>query len=250
VARDPDSPVTGVIVDFGELLGLFAESACQVGQKQAGGTVEFDVPYTYLTAGPKQVELTVLSGGCGMAQTTQTTRTVVVGAATSSRVRAHSSATLSGPPVTSKCKDATLLPSKLKAKRIVRALLCVMNEQRKLAKLKPIKLSKTLGKAALGHTRAMVSSRFFAHQGPTETALAGRLKKVKYRYAAGENLAAGSGPLASPVAIVNGWMHSDIHRANLLYKRWRTVGVGFLPLYPLATGAQPVATFTTDFGVK
>jgi uncharacterized protein YkwD len=250
VARDADSPVTGVIVDFGEPLGLFAESACQAGQKMRGGTVEFDVPYTYVTPGSKVVKLTVLSGGCGTAQSAQIVKTFGVGGAAASRVRAHASTTLSGPPISTRCKDAALLPSKPKTKAIIKALLCVMNEQRKLAGAKPLKLSKKLASAALAHTRAMVAGQFFAHQGPKETALGNRLKKSKYRGAAGENLAAGSSTLASPVAIVNGWMHSDIHKANLLSKRWRTVGVGFLALYPLATAAQPVATITADFGVK
>jgi hypothetical protein len=36
----------------------------------------------------------------------------------------------------------------------------------------------------------------------------------------------------------------------VLYKRWKTVGVGFLARFPLATSARPVATFTAEFGVK
>ena len=40
-----------------------------------------------------------------------------------------------------------------------------------LAKLKPLKLSKVLSKAALNHTRAMIGGKFFAHQGPKELAL-------------------------------------------------------------------------------
>ena len=49
---------------------------------------------------------------------------------------------------------------------------------------------------------------------------------------------------------VNGWMHSTLHRANLLSRKWKTVGIGFLPAYPVPTASTPVATFTTDFGVR
>ena len=76
-----------------------------------------------------------------------------------------------GPQIKSKCKDATPAPSRAKTKQIVAALLCIMNEQRKLAKLKPLKSSTKLTKAALAHTRAMIGGAFFAHQGPSEPAL-------------------------------------------------------------------------------
>jgi uncharacterized protein YkwD len=251
VARDADSPVTGLIVDFGETLGLFAESACQTGQKNEGGTVAFDIPYRYLSPGTHTLTLTILSGGCGEAQATQTTQTVTVAAAAfRAFFRAQTADTLAGPPITSKCKNATMSPARAQTKAIVKALLCVMNEQRKLFKLKPLKSSKKLAKAAVAHSRSMVLGSFFAHQGPSEAALPARLRKVKYRGSAGENIGAGAGVLGSPLKMVDGWMHSTLHRANLLSKRWRAVGIGFLAQYPLKTAAQPVATYTTDFGPK
>jgi uncharacterized protein YkwD len=96
----------------------------------------------------------------------------------------------------------------------------------------------------------MILGGFFAHQGPAKPALVSRLRKVKFTGAAGENIGAGAGSLGSPVAMVDGWMHSPLHRANLLSKRWRAVGIGFLAQYPLKTAAQPVATYTTDFAPK
>jgi uncharacterized protein YkwD len=250
VARDPDSRISGLIVDFGEALGLWAESACIEGQPAAGGMVRFDVPYRYLGPGPHTITITVLSGGCGQSQATQQTKTVTVAGAAASR-KAHTSASIPGPTVRSKCKNARMSPTRVRTKAIVTALLCVMNEQRKLFKLKALKSSKILAKAALAHSRAMVLGGFFAHQGPTEPALAARLKTVKFAgAAAGENLGAGSGYLGTPVAMVDGWMHSPLHRANLLSKRWRAVGIGFLAQYPIKTPAQPVATYTTDFGTQ
>jgi uncharacterized protein YkwD len=238
------------MVDFGEALGLWAESACIEGQPAAGGTVQFDVPYRYLGPGPHTVTITVLSGGCGQSQSTQQTKIVTVAGAAASR-KAHTSASIPGPPVTSKCKNAQTSPTRVQTKAIVKALLCVMNEQRKLFKLKPLMISKRLSKAALAHTQAMVLGGFFAHQGPSEPALAARLKKAKFAGAtAGENIGAGSGNLGTPVGMVDGWMHSPLHRANLLSKRWRAVGVGFLAQYPIKSAARPVATYTTDFGTK
>jgi uncharacterized protein YkwD len=248
-ASDDKQPVTGLLVNFGEKLGLYGASACVAGVKK-GGSTSFDVPYTFTEPGPHTITVTVIAGGCGKADARTTTFSITVDSAKAARRVARAAATVAGPEVTSKCKNATLRPSKAQAKLLVKALLCVLNEQRKLYKLKPLTLSKKLGKAALAHTRAMVGGKFFAHQGPREAALAKRLSKAKYRGAAGENLAAGASTLASPVAIVNGWMHSDTHRANVLYKRWKTVGIGFLAQFPLATSAQPVATYTADFGIK
>jgi uncharacterized protein YkwD len=251
LARDPDSRISGLTVDFGEALGLWAESSCIEGQPTAGGTVQFDVPYRYLAPGPHTITITVLSGGCGQAQATQQTKTVTVGApAAAASRRARASLSIPGPTVTSRCKNARMAPTRRQTKAIVKALLCVMNEQRKLFKLKPLKNSKRLSTAALAHSRSMVLGGFFAHQGPTEPALVSRLKRVKFAGAAGENLGAGAGSLGTPVAIVDGWMHSALHRANLLSKRWRAVGIGFLAQYPIKTAALPVATYTTDFGSK
>ncbi|MDX6495431.1 MAG: hypothetical protein QOE17_1417, partial [Gaiellales bacterium] len=250
VARDPDSLVTGLLVDFGENLGLWAESACIAGQAPKGGTVSFDVPFRYLGAGEHTITITVLSGGCGEAQATQITKTVTVGGAAARRAHVSAVSLPIGPPPASKCKNALLSPTRAKTKLIVAAVLCLMNEQRAKFKLKPVKNSKRLSTAALTHTRAMILGQFFAHQGPKEPALVARLRKVKYSGAAGENIGAGAGPLGSPAAMVDGWMHSPLHRANLLSKRWKAVGIGFVAQYPVKTLAQPVATYTTDFAPK
>jgi uncharacterized protein YkwD len=245
-ASDDRDPVTGVLVDFGERLGLYGASGCVEGMKP--GDASFDIPYTFLTPGQHTIKVTVFAGGCGKASAHTTTFSVTVGGEKAARRAAHSSETLAAPDITSKCRNARMLPSKKKAKLIIKAVLCVINEQRKLAKLKPLRLNKKLGKAAVAHTKAMVGQKFFAHQGPKEKNLAGRLKKAKYRGAAGENIGAGAGPLGSPVGMVNGWMHSTLHRANILEKKWRTVGIGFLAQFPVPTASSPVATFTTDFG--
>jgi uncharacterized protein YkwD len=251
-AADDKQPVTGLLVNFGETLGLYGASACVEGVKK-GGSTTFDVPYRFTQPGPHTITITIFVGGCGKAAAhTITFSQVVDGAKAARRAMAHAADTIAGPDITSKCKNKTMLPSKSKAKTkwLLKALLCVMNEQRKLAGLKPLRISKKLNKAALFHTRAMVTGRFFAHQGPREAGLAARLKKAKYRGAAGENIGAGGGPLGSPMQMVNGWMHSTLHRANLLSRSWRTVGIGFLAQFPVPTSSQPVATYTTDFGVR
>ena len=57
----------------------------------------------------------------------------------------------------------------------------------------------------------------------------------------------GSGPLASPDAIVAAWLNSPAHRRIALARRWRVVGIGVASGTPFAT---PGATFTADFGTS
>lgn len=248
-ASDPKEQITGVIVDFGEKLGLYGASGC-VNGKNKGGSATFEVPYTFLSAGSHTVKITIFAGGCGRPEAHTYEFVVSVGAKAARRAIARSSEVLAGPNITSACANKDVSPSSKNGKVILKALLCIMNEQRKLAKLGPLKVSKALQKAALAHTKAMVLGKFFAHQGPAEGSLGIRLKKAKYRGAAGENLGAGAGSLSTPLGMVNGWMHSSLHRANLLSRRWKTVGIGYVAKFPVPTAAQPVATFTTDFGVK
>jgi uncharacterized protein YkwD len=250
VASDAKESVTGIIVNFGEALGIFGESGCVAGSDK-GGSTTFRVPYRFLTPGPHTVTVQVFAGGCGTAVSHMLTFPVVVQpAASAARRTAVVASTLAGPDITSRCKNKDLLPGATNAAAIAKALLCVMNEQRKLYRLKPLKVSKRLTKAALGHTQTMVLGHFFAHQGPKELGLAPRLRKARYPGAAGENIGAGAGSLGTPLAMVNGWMHSSLHRANLLSRKWGAVGIGVLPKFPLVTPARPVATFTTDFGPK
>ncbi len=252
-ASDANDQISGLIVDFGENLGTFGESACVEGV-DTGGTSNFHVPYAFLTPGSHTVAVTVFAGGCGSAIAHTYVFTVQVAASTAARAArrtvAHQSTTLKGPKITSKCPNKSLLPTPANAKRITVAILCIVNEQRTLHHLKPLARGARLAKAAAAHTKAMVTRLFFAHQGPKELALAARLKRVKYRGPAGENIAAGAGTLGTPVAIVNGWMHSKLHRANVLHPKWKFVGIAFQARFPIRTSARPVGTYTADFGIR
>ena len=53
-------------------------------------------------------------------------------------------------------------------------------------------------------------------------------------WSVGENLAWGTGVLATPRATVRAWMHSPDHRANLLDRRFADVGIGVAAGAPIA----------------
>lgn len=66
-------------------------------------------------------------------------------------------------------------------------------------------------------------------------------------WALAENLAWGAGSAASPAEIVDTWMGSAAHRANILDAGLRDVGLG------IATGTPHGgrgATYVTDFGAR
>jgi uncharacterized protein YkwD len=69
------------------------------------------------------------------------------------------------------------------------------------------------------------------------------------RWTVGENLAWGTGTLASPRATVDAWMHSADHRENLLDRGFADVGIGIAAGAPEELVAdESGGTYVTDFG--
>ena len=66
----------------------------------------------------------------------------------------------------------------------------------------------------------MVDRRFFDHVSPGGGTMMDRLHAAGWNpggaWSAGENIAWGSGELGTPARIVDAWMHSAGHRANIL----------------------------------
>ena len=54
--------------------------------------------------------------------------------------------------------------------------------------------------------------------------------------------------LGTPEAIVDAWMNSSGHRANILSRDFREIGVGFSPGTPNG-GSATGGIYTTDFGL-
>ena len=101
-------------------------------------------------------------------------------------------------------------------------MLKAMNEARQGHGLAPLRIDSRLERAARTHSRAMLRTGTFAHG-----AFAARIRRVGVRARrVGENLAWAVGPLSEAHAIVNLWLASPEHRANLLRAGYRTVGVG------------------------
>ena len=98
----------------------------------------------------------------------------------------------------------------------------------------------------------MVEHLYFSHDGRDGSQPAERIRASGYLssgggWRIGENLAWGTGELASPKAIMAAWMGSPGHRANILQPAYREIGFGVLAGNPSSRGGGG-ATFVTEFG--
>lgn len=107
----------------------------------------------------------------------------------------------------------------------------LVNKERKSAGLNPVTLNTDATTAA--QVRAEESSVSFSHTRPDGTSFATALKDagVSYR-SCGENIAWGQ---KTPEQVMEGWMNSAGHRANILNASYTEIGVGF---YQNASGVN------------
>ncbi len=136
------------------------------------------------------------------------------------------------------------------------AILEQLNQVRAAHGLKPLVLSRDLGRAALYQSRAMLSGGFFSHDAPDGTTFSSRIKRFYSSagyglWSAGENLLYDSGDLDAAGA-VQAWMNSPPHRRNMLDPNWREVGIAavYAPSAGGLYGGDAATVITMDFGVR
>ena len=72
----------------------------------------------------------------------------------------------------------------------------------------------------------MKDNQYFSHTSPTYGSPFDMMKRFGIAYrTAGENIAMG---YQTPEAVVDGWMNSDGHRANILNASFTQIGVGYV----------------------
>ena len=151
------------------------------------------------------------------------------------------------------CPNADLEPAADNLGRIHEAIRCLHNEIRAAEGLPKLREHKRLRKAAVGHSRDMVNERYFEHTTPTGVTMVDRILRARYvhedqGWMLGENLAWGTGALSTPRGALEGWMKSPGHRANIVRRSFRELGVGVVLGVPVRGAAG--ATYTVDFGVR
>ena len=124
--------------------------------------------------------------------------------------------------VTVKNKPAAVLTKADKEKAEV---LKLINKERKAQGKSSLKMNDTLNAAA--DKRAKELTQLFSHTRPNGESCFSILSEKKYQVnyrSAGENIAAGYTDAAD---VMNGWMNSPGHRANILSDSYDQVGIGY-----------------------
>lgn len=89
----------------------------------------------------------------------------------------------------------------------------------------PLTLSARLNQAALMHSQDMANRKFFEHVGSDGSKVGDRVTRVGYGWrTAGENIAIGA---QTPEAVVQGWLASPGHCANLMSPGFTEMGIGY-----------------------
>src|SRR5829696_6809436 len=150
------------------------------------------------------------------------------------------------------CENADVSPTAAGDAVVRAAILCLHNQIRADRDLPPLRENARLRRAAAAHSSDMVSRGFFEHTTPDGVTMVDRILATRYAspragWALGENLAWGTGGLATPRSIVKAWMDSPGHHANIVKRAYREIGIGVVTGVPSDRGAG--ATYTADFGV-
>jgi len=121
------------------------------------------------------------------------------------------------------------------------SLLAQVNAQRAANGVGPLAWCPTLGHAAVLHSADQAAHNAMSHAGSDGSDTATRVERAGYRNwtAVGENVAAG---YPGETAVLNAWMNSPGHRANILNPAYTHVGTGF------GAGAGGTLYWTQDFG--
>ena len=125
-------------------------------------------------------------------------------------------------------------------------VLALVNQQRGVAGAKPLKLNAKLTAAAEEHSQDMALNDYLEH-----TSLDGRSPEARIlasgydAFTSSENVAGG---LATPESVVQAWMASPGHRANILNPRLTEMGVGCYFLENDLGSTNYRYYWTQDFG--
>jgi uncharacterized protein YkwD len=153
------------------------------------------------------------------------------------------------------CANETLVPTADNLPLIRAAILCLNNRDRAARGLPALKENPKLAQAAIAHSTDMVQNGYFSHDAPDGTHSWDRARRAGYMrpgqgWTVGENIAWGTDVNATPAQIHQMWMNSAPHRANILRRSFKEIGIGIVIGNPQVSPADAGATFTADFGVR
>jgi uncharacterized protein YkwD len=150
------------------------------------------------------------------------------------------------------CENASLTPDARHISIAETATLCLINQVRRQHDLAALSPNADLQAAAKGHNSDMVAHNYFANIGPSGDTPLSRIQDTGYLtthaagYIIGENIAWGTGPLATPASIVSSWIDSPAVLANILLA-YTDAGTA-IATPGSSVGEPPVAVYTQDYG--
>lgn len=102
----------------------------------------------------------------------------------------------------------------------------LVNEVRAENGLEPLTLNWELSRVARYKSQDMKDKGYFSHTSPTYGTPFQMIRNFGLSYrTAGENIARG---YATPKAVMDGWMNSPSHKANILKASYKQIGVGYV----------------------
>jgi uncharacterized protein YkwD len=154
------------------------------------------------------------------------------------------------------CQGTQATPEAANLAQVDATVLCLINQVRAQHGESPLAIDPRLQRAAEEHASELVADDYFAHVSPSGVSPVARIKADGYvpspqdGYVIGENLAWGTLGLATPESIVQAWVASPGHLANILEGQYQQTGIAVVPAVPssLASG-QAGATYAQEFGV-
>jgi len=100
----------------------------------------------------------------------------------------------------------------------------LVNAERARAGLAPLKLNWEVSRVARYKSQDMIDKKYFAHQSPTYGSPFNMMENFEIRFSAGgENIAYGQ---RTPAEVMQAWMNSPGHRANIMSPIYTEIGVG------------------------
>lgn len=153
------------------------------------------------------------------------------------------------PALAAGCANANANPNDISLEAAKASTLCLLNRARRSHGLRGFRDNQRLNLASQRHANDMSDRQYFEHGD-----FVGRIRSARYLrntrgYTIGENIGWGSYDYATPGSIVDAWMKSPGHRANILNGRFREIGLGVARGAPVG-GQKNGGTYVTDFGTR
>jgi uncharacterized protein YkwD len=131
-----------------------------------------------------------------------------------------------------------------------------VNQERVERHLPKLKVQSALVAAARAHSTDMGQNKYFEHDSLDGSSFADRIIANGYdregysSWKTGETIGWGAGLYSAPVLIVDQWMDSPMHRAVILKKSLKEIGVGAVSTEGFGSVEGTVWFFTVDAGAR